>query len=257
MKYQRYLEKWTVVIFTVFSGRALVSQLTKVVVLGRFRIADPVARHAKWVSCEALGVLLPRMQQSAKELLAELSAERARLGASPAAAAADVMPLKTIAPPTQSCSARIEDAQHTTRREYARPAAAEGGSLGEASRSGDSHEESQISRVPCERAREVEDQLRAPCSDAHVPRHVGEVRGTQVSATATARFEVAEEQTDDRQLASLRRECETSRIVVHALREKDEESQVRAGREDIVAGPFTTAIVPDLSDVRLTKRYCG
>lgn len=32
----------------------------------------------------------------------------------------------------------------------------------------------------------------------------------------------------ERQLALLRKECKTSQIVIHALREKDEESQVRA-----------------------------
>lgn len=204
------------------SGRALVSQLTKVVVLGRFRNADPVARHAKWVSCEALGVLLPRLHQRAKELLADLAAEHA---------AAEMMPLKTITPPTRSCSASIEDDGHATRRECVLHAAAEGGSLGEASRSGDLHEVSQISRVPCERARELEHELRAPCSDAHAPRHVGEVQGAQMSSTATASIEVAGKQADEKQLASLRKECETLRIVVHALHEKDEESQVRAGRE--------------------------
>lgn len=201
--------------------------------LGRFRSTDPVARHTKWVSCPALGNLLPRLHQRARELLADLAAERARLGTSPAAAATAVIPQSTTEA-ARPCSASIGDIGHAW-GEYARPAAADVGPLGEASRRIALHAESQTSRVQRERARKPEDQLRIPSNDT--PHNVGgiksvtcdggEVRASQLSSTATARRDVAGKQAE-KQLASLRKECETSRIVVHALHEKNEESQVKA-----------------------------
>lgn len=147
--------------------------------LCRFRLADPVARHAEWVSSPALKTLLPRLHQNARDLLADLAA--ARGAGTPAAAT----------PYVSSITGSGDERQW----EYTRSAAAREIPLGETGSRTDGNDD-------------------------------GEEPVVSVDSAAT-RHLVGDDGAE-KQLASLRKECKTLRIVVDALREKDEDNQVGA-----------------------------
>lgn len=146
----------------------------------RFRVTDPVARHAKWVSSPALKTLLPRLHQNARDLLADLAAARGS---------------ETSAATATRHVAGIPGADDEEQGVSTRLVAAIEGPLGEMGSSLDADNNGEASAVSVE-----------------------------VATTGN----LMENDEVEKKLASLRKECKTLRIVIHALREKDEESQVTA-----------------------------
>lgn len=147
-----------------------------------------MARHAQWVSSSALGTLLPRLQQNARELLSDLAAKRALVGNAPAA---------TPRMPSSGGKRCHSVCPHVVV----------------------SRLESALDKCTCclvgggdlEGSKEPSGAAVAAAASA------------STSSSAPPAF-VADDKVEA--LRSLTRECETLRIVVQALREKDEETQV-------------------------------
>lgn len=196
---------------------------------------DPVARHAKWVSSQALGTLLPHLQQSARDLLSHLVAARARIPTSSAATTA-ASPAAPTRPPSGSTHTAAGDRGCCA----CVPTAAERRSRDEGGRSGEAR--SRTDRFELQDRSEGQQQC-AVCDG--VPSSAGYSRGTRcdggvgggetggaAAAAATVGPGVGHG-VGEKSAASLEKECETLRIVVQALREKDEDSQASA---DICTG---------------------
>lgn len=176
---------------------------------GFLRAADPVARHAQWVSSPALETLFPRLHQNARDLLADLAAARGAVAA--AASTTAVGPTDDAAPGTEGFAA-VTDAEEN--RE---------GPIGKTrSRSGSTAEgDEQSGRGAVLDKPERSHGTGAACGGREVGGAAPTGAAVQAGAWATGT------DVEEMQLASLRKECKTLRIVVDALREKDEDSQVR------------------------------
>ena len=180
---------------------------------------DPVARHATWVSSPALGTLLPHLQQCARELLSDLVDARARIPApSAVATAASSSSGNTRIPAGDRGCACV-------------PTVAERRSTDEGQRRGEAR--SRTHSFELQSRREGQQQCAVFAGVSHSTecsrgaRCGGGVGETGGAAAAAVGLGVAPEVVD-KSTASLEKDCETLRIVVQALREKEEDSQASA-----------------------------
>ncbi len=218
------------------------------------RAADPVARHAKWVSSPALETLLPRLHQNARDLLADLAAARGAAAAAAAAAAT-----ATTAGPTE------DDVATGTAGSAAITDAAEdrGGPIGKtSSRSSSSSSIAEGDRkssrgaaldglecTPCIGAAQRGQSMDPACRGWEVGGAAPAGAAVRVGGWAAASHGAAGKGVEE--MASVRKENKTLRIVVDALREKDEDSQVRG--PGVVAEAFAYPWTAEMSVV-VTRR---
>lgn len=167
-----------------------------------------------------LGTLLPRLQQSARELLSDLAAARCRgLGG-------DNRPGNSVAD-SMSARARARSSAYAgaDTRCGCRPCPHSATEIPRVMRDDDEQENMQESlchHVRCSRDGATMEEARgcmgcSPGTEAELA--VSREEAPMTGATCYANK-------NGSTLSSLRNECETLRIVVQALREKDEESQV-------------------------------
>lgn len=200
--------------------------------------SDPVARHAQWVSSPALGILLPQLQRGARDLLSDLVAARARAPATPATvAAAESSPLAASSPAARSSSGDSTRIAATSDRgctcaltvaeQWSRDEARRGeGRAGETrSRTRSFEPQSRREQEQCATCGGVP--TYADCSTGVGCGGSGETGGAGAAGAAAVGVGV-EHGVVEKAVASLEKECETLRIVVQALREKEDESQASA-----------------------------
>lgn len=179
-------------------------------------------RHAKWISSPALGTLLPSLQQNTRDLLSELAAARCReyrvSDASTKGTATEAAP-KTSYPEDKHCG--FSDYSHSARETNEVLLLNHG-----------DKEQAKRDRWCCNCCRccqcggcgFVKEEGRG-CDEEHSQAEAAPVRMTnEAGAGAGAEYDVTD--CENGALRSLRKECDTLRIVVQTLRQKDEESQV-------------------------------
>lgn len=222
---------------------------------------DPVARHAQWVSSPALGALLPHLQEGARDLLSDLVAARARISAPATTATAASPPVAarssgggttgTAAASDRGCTCALAVAEQWSRDEARSGGACRGETCGvEArSRSRSVEPQSRGGQQQCAVCAGVSDG--ADCSRGGVScGGGGETAGVAAAAVVAAAVGLGVRHgVVEKSAASLKKECETLRMVVQALREKDEDSQASAY---IVLGPSVREV--DVKAVRAKSR---